>query len=85
MIEQRGPDKILEKEKIYLDKYFPESDIENISNSYYWYWKDKFNKAEEVKKNCQHIIRHCRCGICNKILSDATKEEDKQKTIIIKK
>jgi len=79
------PEKILENEKTYLDKYFPDTNTEDISNSYYWYWKDKFDKAEELKRNCKHETKHVRCGACNKILFDASNiENPHEKMTIIK-
>ena len=63
---------VLKKDNFYLKKFFPDSDSLLFSSSYYWFWKTKYEKAEEKKKTCKHKIRHIRCSICNKILADAT-------------
>ncbi len=60
---------ILKRDEYYLEKFFPNSDS-YFSNSYYWFWREKIKKRKQ--KRCEHKIRHIRCGICNKILKDAT-------------
>jgi len=70
--ELKKPALILENEKIYLEKFFPSSDSSNFSSSYYWFWKENYNKDQEKKDKCSHYIKHIRCSICNKILKDAT-------------
>ena len=60
---------ILKKDEYYLEKFFPNSDS-FFSNSYYWFWREKYKKRKNEK--CEHNVRHIRCAICNKILKDAT-------------
>ena len=59
------------KESRYLEKFFPTND-NAITNSYFSFWKNKYQKAEKKKEKCKHKIRHIRCSICGKILADAT-------------
>ncbi|MCK4500790.1 hypothetical protein KAU11_09845 [Candidatus Babeliales bacterium] len=57
------------KEYRYLEKFFPTtSDV--ITNSYFTYWQNKYKKNEKRKEECKHSIKHVRCAICGKILSD---------------
>ena len=64
---------IFEENEIQLiEKFFPSIASTQLMGGYYWHWKDKFKKAERIKKNCVHDIRHIRCAKCNTILADAT-------------
>lgn len=63
---------VLERDKYYIDKFFPNSDVVNFSSSYYWFWKKNNEKIENRKRLCQHGIRHIRCSLCNKVLKDAS-------------
>lgn len=71
-LETQRSEIILEKDKYYLDKFFPLSDSTNFSSSYRWFWKEELIKAQKKKEDCKHRIRHISCGSCNKILRDAT-------------
>lgn len=73
---------ILERDKYYIDKFFPNSDVINFSSSYYWFWKKNQDSIEKRKKLCSHGIRHIRCSICNKVLKDATNIPLEEKTTI---
>ncbi|MFA5396021.1 MAG: hypothetical protein WC346_08450 [Methanogenium sp.] len=61
-----------EEEKFYIDKFFPHSDSNNFSTSYFWFWRKNFKKDQEKKKHCKHQIRTIHCSICNKTLGDAS-------------
>jgi len=69
--ETKKPDLILERDKYYLEKFFPVLNL-SFSTSYYWFWREKYRESQDIKAICEHKIRHIRCGICNKILKDAT-------------
>jgi hypothetical protein len=76
----------LKKDKYYLEKFFPSSDTD-FSSSYYWFWRENYMKSKEKQQNCKHNIRHIRCGVCNKILKDASNiplEDEVVKTVIDK-
>ena len=64
---------IPEKERVYVDKFFPQTD-DSFTNSYYLYWKDKYTQAEERKEKCKHEIKHVRCSLCDKVLSNYPKD-----------
>lgn len=65
---------IPEKERSYVEKFFPQLD-DSFTNSYYVYWKEKYVKVEEKKQSCKHCVRHIQCSICNKILADAPTQD----------
>lgn len=65
-------DFISEKEKYYIQKFFPHSETTGLNGGYYWYWREKYKKQQEKKERCKHDVRHIRCGKCNKILRDAS-------------
>lgn len=68
----KNKDIIIEKEKYYIDKFFPYSQSFVLTCGFYWYWKDKYNKRLEQREKCNHSIRHIQCAKCNKILRDAS-------------
>lgn len=63
---------LTEDDKFYLDKFFPSADTSNFSNSYYFFWKEKFKKENKQKQTCEHHIRTITCSTCKKILKDAS-------------
>ena len=70
--DERQSDLFLESDKFYIDKFFPEANSSNFSNSYYWYWQEKNKKEQDKKLDCTHNVRTIRCSLCNKILRDAS-------------
>ena len=70
--DESKPELFLETDKFYIDKFFPQSDSNNFSTSYYWFWKQKYKKQQEKKMSCPHKIRTIHCSTCNKILKDAS-------------
>jgi len=70
--DENKPELFLETDKFYIDKFFPQSDSNNFSTSYYWFWKQKYKKQQEKKMSCPHKIRTIHCSTCNKILKDAS-------------
>lgn len=65
-------DLITIKDEKLIEKFFPYYFTSTLTGGYYWYWKEKFKKNQEKKKNCKHNIKHIRCGRCNKIICDAS-------------
>lgn len=71
-LETKNVGLILKRDEHYLEKYFPSTSSSFFSNSYYLFWKDRYKRTKEKQRKCRHNIRHIRCGICNKILGDAS-------------
>ena len=61
-----------EKERYYIQKFFPSSESSNLTGGYYWHWRENRKKIQNKKEKCSHDIRHIRCGRCNTILKDAS-------------
>lgn len=81
-LESRDIKLVLKKDEYYLEKFFPIASSSFFSKSYYLYWKERYKNSKEKQKNCKHEIRHIRCGICDKILGDASRIELIEHTII---
>jgi len=62
---------LLKRDEYYLEKFFPNSNS-IFSTNYYWFWREKQKKREDIQSKCKHKVRHIRCSLCEKILGDAT-------------
>ena len=71
--ENRKSDNSLKEDKIYLDKFFAQSELDGFTSSYFSYWKENYKKLEEKRAKCTHRIRTIRCSLCDAILADASK------------
>jgi hypothetical protein len=73
--ESNKTNKKIRKEirKRLVDKFFPICNDESFfTYSYHLYFMKKSKETEEKRKNCTHRLKHVRCGICGKIICDAT-------------
>jgi len=65
-------DILLKTDRTWINRYFPSPEKEEISLSYFLYWKKKNELLNQKRDKCKHIYRHIACATCGKILQDAT-------------